>query len=113
MAYIPDNSTTYRKRNKPEGMDFLSATQVLDAVEKHFEVKRDELLRKCRRLKIVYPRQVAMYLLAHYTVLSLKSIGVIFEKDHTTVIHSMEVIDNYISTDSQVKDQLDKIILTF
>ena len=113
MGYIPSYTETYRKRNKPDGMEYASAERVLDAVEQHFAVRRAYLLNKCRRKEVVYPRQIAMYLLAHYTVLTLKSIGVIFEKDHTTVIHSMEVVDNYIFCDPLVKEQIDQIVSTF
>ena len=107
MAYIPEPG---RKRNKPEGMDFVEAKRVMTAVESHFDVTTDDLLRKCRRKEIVYPRQVAMYLLGHYTSLTLKSIGVIFSKDHTTVIHSMETIDDYLTYDELVKEQIAAIV---
>lgn len=110
MAYIPQPT---RKREKPDGTPFIEANKIIIAVEKHFEITRAELFKKCRQLEIVYPRQVAMYLLAHYTALTLKSIGVIFGKDHTTVVHSMQVIDDYISCDPDVKVQMDAIISTF
>jgi len=110
MAYIPQPN---RKREKIDGIEFVSANRIIAAVEKHFEITKDDLLRKCRRIEIVYPRQVAMFLLAHYTALTLKSIAVIFNKDHTTVVHSMQTIDNYIDTDPNVKVQMDAIISTF
>lgn len=110
MAYIPQPT---RKRLKPDGTPFVEANKVIVAVEKHFEITRDDLFKKCRQIEIVYPRQVAMYLLAHYTVLTLKSIGIIFDKDHSTVVHSMQVIDDYIDCDADVKVQMDAIISTF
>lgn len=110
MAYIPQPG---RKRERIDGVEHVSANRIIEAVEKHFEITRDDLIRRCRRIEIVYPRQVATYLLAHYTALTLKSIAFIFNQDHTTIIHSMQVMEDYIDCDANVKVQLDAIASTF
>lgn len=112
IAYIPQNTSS--KREPPKDGKYLAPGIVIDAVEKHFEITVKELMGKSRKREVCYPRQIAMYLLAHYTRLSLNSIAVIFEnKDHTTVIHSMEAIDNYMFQDERAKEQVEQIISTF
>lgn len=107
MAYVP--SKQFHRVNR-DGGPIVPSKKVMDIVCFHFEVTIEDLLKVCRKREIVYPRQICMYLMAYYTGLTLKSIGVIFSKDHTTVIHSIEAIDNYMLTDENVCHQLQSII---
>lgn len=65
---------------------------ILEAVCHHFEISKQELLMQRRFRHIVYPRQIAMYLLRQHSGLKRVQIGGLFGKDHTTVIHSWETI---------------------
>ena len=65
---------------------------------------------KKRNKEIVVPRQIAMYLARELTQDSLPQIGRAFGgKDHTTVMHSTEKIDNAIENDALLADQVQKI----
>lgn len=48
-----------------------------------------------QKRNFVTPRHIAMYLLLKNTNLTLKGIGEIFNRDHTTVINARVVIENY------------------
>jgi chromosomal replication initiator protein len=64
------------------------------AVAERFSIKQSQLKEKSNTRKIVYPRQVAMYLVKELTDASLPEIGRAFGgKHHTTVIHSINKID--------------------
>jgi len=64
------------------------------AVAERFTIKQSQLKEKSNTRKIVYPRQVAMYLVKELTDASLPEIGRAFGgKHHTTVIHSINKID--------------------
>lgn len=64
------------------------------AVAERFQIKQSQLKEKSNTRKIVYPRQVAMYLVKELTNASLPEIGRSFGgKHHTTVIHSINKID--------------------
>lgn len=54
-----------------------------------------DLAVKSRPTSIVFPRQLAMYFLRTHTFKTLKEVGEMFDRDHTTVINSMEVIRDY------------------
>jgi len=63
------------------------------AVAEKFGIKQSALKEKSNTRAIVYPRQVAMYLVKELTTASLPEIGRAFgNKHHTTVIHSIEKI---------------------
>jgi chromosomal replication initiator protein len=64
------------------------------AVAERFQIKQSQLKEKSNTKKIVYPRQVAMYLVKELTDASLPEIGRAFGgKHHTTVIHSINKIE--------------------
>jgi len=64
------------------------------AVAEKFQVKQSQLKEKSNTKKVVYPRQVAMYLVKELTNASLPEIGRAFGgKHHTTVIHSIGKIE--------------------
>ena len=64
------------------------------AVAERFQIKQSQLKEKSNTKKVVYPRQVAMYLVKELTYASLPEIGRAFGgKHHTTVIHSINKIE--------------------
>ena len=83
---------------------------IQDTVAKFFDVTVQDLNGKKRNKEIVVPRQIAMYLARELTQDSLPQIGRAFGgKDHTTVMHSTEKIDNAIENDALLADQVQKI----
>ena len=55
---------------------------------------------KKRTKQIAFPRQIAMFLARELTSHSLSEIGAIFGgKDHTTIIHAYEKIEDLLLTD--------------
>jgi chromosomal replication initiator protein len=81
-----------------------SATEVLDAVCKHFQVQEKDLMGRKRTRDIVFPRQIAMYLMREETDISLEEIGrAIGGRDHTTVMHGIKKIEAQLEDDVQLR----------
>jgi chromosomal replication initiator protein len=77
------------------------------AVAERFQIKQSQLKEKSNTKKIVYPRQVAMYLVKELTNASLPEIGRAFGgKHHTTVIHSIGKIEK----ERQVDPELNRLL---
>ena len=88
-----------------------SADRIVEAVEKHFNITLEQMRSKSRRRLICYPRQVAMYFMYNRTALSLKDIGQFFGgRDHTTVIHSNHTIENLMTTESLIREEVEMIL---
>ena len=69
----------------------VTIDSIQKAVAERFQIKQSQLKEKSNTKKIVYPRQVAMYLVKELTDASLPEIGRAFGgKHHTTVIHSIQ-----------------------
>jgi len=73
------------------------ASDILNTVSNYYGVTINELKGKCRKRRIVKPRQVIMFLLRTKARMMLSDIGEVMNRDHTTVIHSITCIQNDIS----------------
>ena len=88
---------------------------ILKVVEMYSEIEEDFYYRKTRKIEYVRARHLAMYFAKKYTKLSLKSIGKKFKKDHSTVIHGIDRIENGIKYEKIIKESvknLEQIINT-
>ena len=81
------------------------------AVAEKFQVKQSQLKEKSNTKKVVYPRQVAMYLVKELTNASLPEIGRAFGgKHHTTVIHSINKIEKQRHTEAELNRLLHSLM---
>jgi chromosomal replication initiator protein len=81
------------------------------AVAEKFQVKQSQLKEKSNTRKVVYPRQVAMYLVKELTNASLPEIGRAFGgKHHTTVIHSINKIEKDRHTEAELNRLLHSLM---
>jgi chromosomal replication initiator protein len=71
----------------------LTANVVLNGVCRYYKVDIERMQSKQRDREIVWPRQVAMYLMREETDASLLQIGAVLGgRDHTTIIHGCEKV---------------------
>lgn len=85
----------------------LTPEKILRAVADFYEVKLDEIASRCRKKKVVKPRQVAIYLLRNESSLSFPEIGnVVGGRDHSTMIYAFEKIKKEIKENDLLNDQL-------
>ena len=76
---------------------------IQQAVVEFFNIKVEDLKAQRRTKNITFPRQIAMYLVRELTDYSLPKIGEEFGgRDHTTVIHSYEKIQDLIKEDPEI-----------
>jgi len=83
------------------------------AVSEQFGLRLPEIKAKNNSRPIVFPRQIAMYLAKHLTEASLPEIGRQFGgKHHTTVLHSIEKIEQQRKNDKDLNRMLNKLTET-
>lgn len=94
---------------KPD-QHILNIDTIVEHCSKIFDVSKDHIRAKSRKKNIVKARQVAMYLSKNLTNHSLVTIGLHFGgRDHSTVIHSIEMVKQHINSDSSFKDKIARI----
>ena len=88
----------------------LSIGDIQKMVCTFFNIEYEKLQSKTRTADVVNARQIAMYLAKKFTKCSLKTIGDHFGKrDHTTVIHSVQKVEDYMKTDEKYRDDFMEI----
>lgn len=67
-----------------------------------FEVTPSNVKSHSRKQEYVLPRHLICYVLRKNYRFEFTKIGFIFGRDHSTIIHSCESIDNYLRYDKRV-----------
>ena len=85
----------------------LSAEMIRDFIARQFKVTVSDMQSKSRKKNIAFPRQVSMYLARKYTEQGLMEIGRAFNRDHSTVLHSVRVITEAMSRNGSIRGQVE------
>lgn len=95
----------------PDKPKELTPQVIIEVVADHFQISLDQMIGKSRTKNIALPRQVAMYLCKTLASdYSLDAIGqVLGGRDHSTILHGYNKIENDIPNDEQLKQQVETI----
>jgi len=84
--------------------DSVTIPMIQKVVADYYKVGIDDLKARSNMRQVLFPRQIAMYLCKRLTRKSYPEIGRQFGgKHHTTVMHSVEKIDQLIGTDRETE----------
>ena len=85
-------------------------TRIQKIVAEYFQISVEDIRSKKRSSNIAFPRQIAMYLCRKLTSESFPKIGTEFGgKDHSTVMHSVEKIEQEIKNNSDLAGIIKKL----
>lgn len=84
--------------------------RIQKVVAEFFQISVEDIRSKKRSSNIAFPRQIAMYLCRTMTSESFPKIGTEFGgKDHSTVMHSVEKIENEIKVNKDLANIIEKL----
>ena len=87
----------------------LGPDEIIRTTASSFGFSVDDVLSPSRRQPLVMCRQVSMYLCRELTDLSLPKIGEAFNRDHTTVLHSVDKVKRILRSDRAVFDRVTQL----
>lgn len=88
-----------------------SVKKIAESVAEFYNISLDDLIKQSRKKEFVKPRQIAMYLIRKELDNSFPSIGEFFGgRDHTTVMHAVEKVDNMVKEKDSFKQEVDLIM---
>ena len=85
----------------------INPAAVQELVCRYYQVSLEDFRSRSRRKNIVLSRNVGMYLCRKTTDLSLQAIGRAFGRNHSTVMYSINVIENRCRKDAKLKGQIE------
>ena len=93
----------------------VTIESIQEYIAKEFKFSKADLVSKSNKREISNPRQIAMYITKKLlTKTSLQEIGDKFgDKHHSTVLHSINKVENQIETDYEFARQIDAYIKFF
>jgi chromosomal replication initiator protein len=95
-----------KAQSRPISIDLIQET-----VTNRFNLKLSDMKARKRTDAVAYPRQIAMYLSRELTPASLPEIGNAFGgRDHTTVIHAINKIEQKMKQDSDLAASIESLI---
>jgi chromosomal replication initiator protein len=87
----------------------LGPETIIRTTAQTFGFSVEDVLSSSRRQPLVLCRQISMYLCRELTDLSLPKIGQHFNRDHTTVLHSVEKVKRILRSDRAVFDRVNQL----
>jgi len=87
----------------------LGPEMIIRTTAQAFGFSVEDVLSSSRRQPLVLCRQISMYLCRELTDLSLPKIGEHFNRDHTTVLHSVEKVKRILRSDRAVFDRVNQL----
>jgi chromosomal replication initiator protein len=88
----------------------ISIDSIQSMVCEYFDLPVDLLRASTRKREVVQARQISMYFAKKMTKYSLKAIGEYFGgRDHSTVIHSCQTVEDLMETDRRFRGFVDDI----
>lgn len=92
---------------KNEEKRSVRPVSVIGCVAKKFNYRNKDLTGKCRKADMVTARHIAMYLLNQDLKMTLVQVGSLMGgRDHTTVMHGVEKIQQSIDINQEVREQI-------
>ena len=89
----------------------LTAVEVLEGVCRYYNIDPALVRGKQRDREIVWPRQVAMYLMREETSASLLQIGTeLGGRDHTTIMHGWEKVQHEIAHSDRIRHEIAAVL---
>ncbi len=87
----------------------ITIDMVQGAVEDFYGVAHKDLVGSTRKRDIARTRQVAIYLCRELSETTLKNIGEAFNRDHSTVMHSCDMVADRLQEDRNLREELEAI----
>ena len=96
------------------GEKAITIEMIQKTIADHFKMRVQDLKSKNNSKSVAMPRQICMYLCKKLTGASLPQIGREFgDKHHTTVLHSVNKIENLVHQDRELAKQIQVFIESF
>lgn len=83
--------------------------RIFKIVSRRLNIEENEIKSKSKRKEITNARHIVIYLIRKYTPYPLKQIGSIFGRDHSTIINSVEVVENKIKSEPLFEREISEI----
>lgn len=87
----------------------ITINKIAQVTADYYELTVKDLKSTARQQKIAHARHVAIYLSREVLGMSYEAIGEFFDKKHTTIMYSCDIVSNRVKTDTNLANELNDI----
>ena len=88
----------------------VTVDKIFTSIFQKYGIKKEDLVSTKRNKEIAYARHITIYIIREVTEMSLPNIAKIFNRDHSTIISSIETIERKLISDSMLNFEIKEII---
>ena len=88
----------------------VTVEKIFSSIYQKYGVKKEDLISTKRNKEIAYARHITIYIIREVTEMSLPNIAKIFNRDHSTIISSIETIERKVFSDAMLDFEIKEII---
>ena len=88
----------------------VTVDKIFTAIYRKYNIKKEDIIGARRTKEIAAARHKAIYLVRTITEMSLPNIGKIFNRDHSTIMSSIEAVEKKLRTDAILNVEIDDMI---
>ena len=88
----------------------VTVDKIFTAVYKKYGIKKEDILGERRTKDIAQARHIAIYLIRNITDMSFPGIGKILNRNHTTIISSIDTVEKKIMASSAFSLEIDELV---
>ena len=88
----------------------VTVEKIFSSVYQKYGIKKEDLISTKRSKDVAFARHITVFIIREVTEMSLPNIAKIFNRDHSTIISSIETIERRIITDSMLDFEIKEII---
>lgn len=93
----------------PQNNFKITPDLILETVANYFSISKEDILSKKRNQEIAHPRQIVMYLICNLTDYNIVATGEFLGKNHSTIIHGCDVIEERIKKEESFASSIEAI----
>lgn len=93
----------------PSEVKKVTPELILEVVSNYYSVSKDDILSNKRKREISLPRMVVMYLCSSMTGMNMTSIGKMLGRDHSTIIHGYNKVNEDLNSDGLLLTDINNI----
>ena len=95
----------------PDRQNVITPEMILRVVCEHYDVRVNNIVSRKKNASLVVPRQIIMYICREYTDATLENIAKLLgKKDHSTVMYGVDKIRNEISSNGELRGNVEVIL---
>ena len=108
---LPDDVAEYIKDTLNDTQPIpVTIEKIINEVARTYNVIPSDIRGKKRSANVSAARQMSMYIIREITGMSMEAIGSEFQRDHSTVVYSINTMEKNIGKDRHLKETVDDIM---